>query len=87
MVEKIFKNTAVTLDEAENALLQFGEWWVFPKGVFVYVGKYWRAQGVIFPLKAEKVHALLYLQQLLDVSRENRKGREKILYTKKSTFP
>ena len=63
-----------------------GNWWVFPKDIFAHVGKYWKAQGVIFPLKAEKVHALLHQQQLLDVSRENRKGQEKILYTKKSTL-
>lgn len=63
-----------------------GVWWLFPKEIYAYVKQHWKAQGVIFPLKAEKVHALLYQKQLLDVNRENRKGREKVLYTKKSTL-
>lgn len=63
-----------------------GVWWLFPREIYSHVKQHWKAQGVIFPLKAEKVHALLYQKQLLEVSRENRKGREKILYTKKSTL-
>lgn len=63
-----------------------GCWWLFPKDIYAYATRHWKEQGTIFPLKAEKVHALLHQAGLLDVSRENRKGKEQILCTKKSTL-
>jgi len=63
-----------------------GCWWLFPKEAYTNVVRYWREEGTLFPLKAEKVHALLCKEHLIESSKENRKGREKILYTKKSTL-
>lgn len=69
-----------------HGFIKDGSWWLFPKDIYAYVTRHWKEQGTIFPLKAENVHALLHQAGLLDVSRENRKGKEQILCTKKSTL-
>ena len=61
-------------------------WWLLPSEVFAKVARYWKEQGVVFPLKSGKVHALLAGKTLIRTTQENRQGKLKQMYLLKSTL-
>lgn len=63
-----------------------GVWWLLPSEVFPLVKRYWKEQGVVFPLQAGKVHSLLAKGGLIKTSTESRKGLPKQVYLQKSTL-
>lgn len=60
-------------------------WWLRPDDTFQAVKRYWKSAGQIFPLRDSDIRKQLYAHNLIEVTAEQRNGREKILYTKKSS--
>lgn len=59
-------------------------WWLRSEDVFQLVQRYWKAADQLFPLHDSDVRKLLHEYNLIEVTKEQRDGKEKILYTKKS---
>ena len=60
-------------------------WWLRPDDTFQAVKRYWKSAGQIFPLRDSDIRKQLHVHNLIEVTAEQRNGREKILYTKKSS--
>ena len=60
-------------------------WWLRPDDTFQAVKRYWKSAGQIFPLRDSDIRKQLHAHNLIEVTAEQRNGREKILYTKKSS--
>lgn len=60
-------------------------WWLRPDDTFQAVKRYWKSAGQIFPLRDSDIRKQLHAHNLIEVTVEQRNGREKILYTKKSS--
>ena len=64
------------------------QWWVRPTDTYQLAVKYWKGLGHIFPLRETEIRKLLAVNNLLEIERENTAdGREKILYTRKTSLP
>jgi len=64
------------------------QWWLRPADTHQLAVKYWKGLGHIFPLRENETRKLLAANDLLEIEQETTaNGREKTLYTRKSSLP
>lgn len=61
------------------------QWWLHSRLVFPMITHYWQKRGVIFPIKERNLYGRMATAGLIETDRENVSGREKTLYSRKSS--
>ena len=61
------------------------QWWLQSRFVFPEITQYWKKRGVIFPIKERNLYGRMEAAGLIETDREIVSGREKKLYSRKSS--
>lgn len=61
------------------------QWWLHSRFVFPEITQYWKKRGVIFPIKERNLYGRMEAAGLIETDREIVSGKEKRLYSRKSS--